>query len=228
MSTNVDRPRARALTIGLETRFTEEMASLRAAGWASPVTAAATDEHDAVSYHLAIRADGCAAALVRITLASPSVLAAWSGGRAPVPAGRSVAELTRGVVAPEWRRLGLYRLAMLETMLRLRSLGATTATAAIEPEFPGRGFLARLGFRDRGAPVVFDDHPRCGTLAQSVCLEVTEAGEEGWRELRAREIAALTREGYLVDSDLPLVTLQWGGGGPRRAPVHRAVIYRAE
>ena len=91
---------------------------------------------------------------------------------------------------------------MLETMLRLGRLHVTTATAAVEPEFCGRHFLERLGFEPVGDPVLFDDHPRQGTLAQCLQLPLTVALEERWHELRAHEVTGLASRGYLVESDL--------------------------
>ena len=91
---------------------------------------------------------------------------------------------------------------MLETVLSLRQLGARIATAAVEPEFPGKAFLADLGFVDVGQPVLFDDAPRRGTLAQCIALEVSLAAdvcppdraflEGGVRGARADVLCALT------------------------------------
>jgi hypothetical protein len=92
---------------------------------------------------------------------------------------------------------------MLESMLRLRALGVTTATAAVEPDFCGRHFLARVGFLPVGTPVVFDDHPRQGTVAQCIQARIALAQEERWHELRRQELLGLAEQGYVVDSDLP-------------------------
>jgi hypothetical protein len=204
------------LTVRLERTFTEEMATLRLRGWAERVTDAAAERYDRDSHHLSVRVDGRAVALVRITLGPVSALADWSNGRAPLPRGTDVAELCRGVVVPAWRRVGLFRLSMLESLLRLRGLGAATAIAAIEHDFCGRHFLARLGFERIGVPVVIDDHPRRGSLAQCLQLTVTAALEERWHDLRCQQLVGLAEQGYLVDSDLPLARLL--AGSPLRRP----------
>jgi len=191
------------LTARLERCFSEEMEALRRDGWDPRPAGCASDEFDDRSHHLVVRLDGRPVGMIRITMAEPSVLAVWSRGRAPLPRGHDVAELTRGVVLPPVRRFGIYRLAMLETVLRLRGLGARVATAAVEPAFPGRPFLADLGFADVGQPVLFDDAPRRGTLAQCIALDVSVAAEPRWEEMRARQIERLLRNGYELDAEVP-------------------------
>jgi hypothetical protein len=212
---NTSRTTKTTLTVRLEHEFTDEMAALRRSGWSEGVAGAVGDAYDRDSHHLAVRVEGRAIALVRITPGPGSALSDWSHGRAPLPQGPAVAELTRGVVAPAWRRVGLYRLAMLESMLRLRALGVTTATAAVEPDFCGRHFLARVGFLPVGAPVVFDDHPRQGTVAQCIQARIALAEEEGWHELRRQELLGLVDQGYVVDSDLPDVASSLSLAGQR-------------
>jgi len=194
---------SRVLTVRLERRFTPAMEAVRRGGWATGPTASACDEFDEVSAYLTVSQAATPVAMVRITIGGRSVLATWSRGRAPLSHGPDIAELTRAVVVEPLRRLGLYRLAMLESVLRLRALGARMATAAIEPEFPGRRFLADLGFAPVGVPVLFDDHPRSHTLAQSILLMLDARGESRWRELRHRQIELLLAAGFAVDSDLP-------------------------
>lgn len=190
------------LTVRWGQGFTAAMDGLRRDGWFAGRVGAATDEFDAVSYHLVVAIEGAVVGLVRTTLGPRSVLDAWSEGRSPLPRGAMVAELTRGVVAPSVRRLGIYRLGMLESVLRLRVLGATMATAAVELDFVGRRFLARLGFVEVGAPVLFDDHPRQGTIAQCLMLPLDGWREAGWGAIRQTLIQQLAEGGYRVDSDL--------------------------
>jgi hypothetical protein len=190
------------LTVRWGRGFTEAMAGVRRDGWFAGQVGAGTDDFDAVGYHLVVAVAGAPVGLVRTTVGPPSVLQAWSGGRCPLPRGATVAELTRGVVAPAVRRLGIYRLAMLESLLRLRALGATVATGAVEPDFVGRRFLAGVGFVEVGAPALFDDHPRKGTLAQCLVLPLDAWKEASWNAMRRTLVGELTACGYRVDSDL--------------------------
>ena len=154
------------------------------------------------SFHLVVRQSGRPCSLVRITRGPTSPLLAWSGGRAPLPSNPSVAELTRAVVTPSLRRLGIYQLSMLETILRLGTLKALIATAAIEPEFSGRSFLVQLGFFDVGTPMLFDDRPRRETLGQCIRLNLVPDKKVQRLALRERLLAQLLDRGYRVDSDL--------------------------
>jgi hypothetical protein len=200
------------LTVRLTRRFTADMDALRGGGWVPPAAGTARDEFDARSHHVVVSRPGLPLGMVRITMADPSVLAQWSSDKVALPRGPGVAELTRGVVAPSVRRLGIYRLAMLETVLRLRTVGAWLATAAVEPEFPGRAFLAELGFVDVGRPVVFDDAPRSRTLAQAIMIVVDAHQEATWETMWRRQVDGLLSAGYEVDSDLwPAAPLTSGG-----------------
>ena len=192
------------LTVRLEHDFTEAMDDLRRDGWEQRPPVSARDEFDDDSHHLVVRLGPRPVAMVRTTIAERSVLVTWSRGGAPLPIGPDVAELTRGVVAAPVRRFGLYRLAMLETVLRLRALGARVATAAIEPAFPGRPFLTALGFVPVGDPVLFDDHPRSRTLALPLVLNVDARHEARWDALLSQQLARLLVAGYELDSELPL------------------------
>ena len=167
----------RLLTVRLAPQFTMELDALRRDGWEVCPADSARDEFDDQSVHVIVSDGDQPVGMVRVTLDGRSVLGTWSRGRVPLPHGPDVAELTRAVVAEPVRRLGIYRLAMLETVLSLRALGARLATAAIEPDFPGRRFLLRLGFLAVGAPVVFDDLPRSRTLAQPIVLTLDARGE---------------------------------------------------
>jgi hypothetical protein len=201
------------LTVHAEPRFTTEMDILRRDGWDTCPAASARDEFDDLSWHLVVREGGCLVAMVRITMADRSLLSTWSVNQTPMPHGHDVAELTRAVVAAPRRRLGLYRLAMLETVLRLRALGARLATAAIEPDFPARPFLRVLGFAPAGEPVVFDDLPRSRTLAQPIVLAVDGRARLRWEEMRRAQLERLSDAGYVVESAL--------GGSFVSTTVHR-------
>lgn len=190
------------LTVRWGQHFTAAMDELRRDAWLAGRAGAAIDEFDAVSYHLLVAIAAAPVGLVRTTLGPRSVLHAWSGGRSPLPRGETVAELTRGVVAPTVRRLGIYRLAMLESLLRLRALGATVATAAVEPDFVGRRFLAGLGFLEIERPIPMDDRPRRGTIVQCLMLPLDAWREASWSAARQTLIQRITESGYHVDSDL--------------------------
>jgi hypothetical protein len=194
---------ARELTVRWAPAFTMAIDALRRTEWLGGDHGDSHDEFDPISWHLTLSIEGELVAAVRTTVGPPSALQSWSEGRAPVPHGAGVAEITRGVVASSVRGLGLYSLTMLETVLRVRALGATSATAAIEPHFVGRRFLTGLGFVPKGDPVVFDDRPRRGTLVQCLALVVEPGAEGAWKASRETLVQRLTERGYHVDSGVP-------------------------
>jgi hypothetical protein len=140
--------------------------------------------------------------MVRLTPGNTSVLQHWSDGRASLPATGEVIELTRGVVAPGYRGLGLYSFLMLEAMLRASQLGARAATAAVEPDFFGRRILRELGFTDVGEPLIFRDTPRDATVAQGIRVDVSPRRIAAWRVMWTQQMATLERRGWRADSDL--------------------------
>jgi hypothetical protein len=188
------------LTVRLERRLTNELDALRRDGWDACSALSARDEFDDESVHVVVSEQDRAVGMIRVTLSDRSVLGTWSNGQAPLPHGADVAELTRGVVVESMRRHGIYRLAMLETVLSLRGLGAGAATAAIEPDFPGWPFLRQLGFLAVGAPVVFDDFPRSRTLAQPIVLGIDPGSTGRWEDMRGIQLERLLAAGYAVQS----------------------------
>ena len=193
------------LIIRLEHELTADMEILRREGWFEPLDESSRDEFDQDSLHLTMWLSGRPVGMIRATRGPLSPLLTWSSGRAPLPSDPSVAELTRGVVDPAMRRLGLYRVAMLETVLRLAAIEILVVTAAIKPEFPGRFFLAELGFLNLGTPILFDDRPHQGTYAQCIRLDVTPDKQRKWFALWQCQTTQLLQHGYLIDSDLPMV-----------------------
>jgi hypothetical protein len=191
----------RLLTVRLTSQFTMDLDVLRRDSWETCPAGSARDEFDDQSLRVIVSDGDYPVGMMRITLGDPSVLGTWSRGRASLPHGPDVAELTRAVVAGPVRRLGIYRLAMLETVLSLRALGARLATAAIEPDFPGRRFLLELGFLAVGAPVMFDDLPRSRTLAQPIALTLDARGELQWEAMRRAQHHRLLAAGYIVESE---------------------------
>lgn len=54
-------------------------------------------------------------------------------------------------VAPDARRIGVGSMLVFETAQRVREAGGTHLAATVQVDTPGQAFLARLGFRERGA-----------------------------------------------------------------------------
>lgn len=94
---------------------------------------------------------------IRISSSTSSILKHWSNNKFPFPYATNIAELTKGVVSHEYRLKGLYKLMLLETLLRLPELGYSMATAAIRPSLSHRSFLEMLGFKEYQKTILFGD-----------------------------------------------------------------------
>ena len=184
------------LDVRIDRSFTTEMEKLRVLGWSGEQFVAAKDHFDERSHHVVAIVNGAMVGMIRMTEAEPSVLQEWSEGMATLPHGPGVLELTRGVVHPGHRGLGLYRLMMLVSMLRGAESKFELVTAAVEPDFFGRKFLAELGFMDKSAPIPFHDLPREVTPAVCILAEITTQNIARW-------IAMLSDHVRLLE------TLQW-------------------
>jgi hypothetical protein len=157
------------IRVAATTKFTSEMEKLRRTGFhnSSPETSSC-DEFDTLSIHvLAIIRDEIVG-MIRLTLKPPSVLQTWSGWKAPFPHGEGVIDVTRGIVAKQWRGFDIYKLLMTETMIKAKVLGAKTAVAPIEPHFQHRIFLSNIGFQNAAEPLNFNHPPIGETVGQ--CL----------------------------------------------------------
>lgn len=186
-------------TVGLvnEQQLDESMELLRATVLGhQPGTT--RDEFDARSSHLVVYAGSTPVGMVRTTTAAPSLLAQWANGRWALPVGHDVVELTRGVVASDWRRHGIYRLLMLAVMAYLDPSAVRTATAAIEPDFVGRRFLAGLGFEVRGRAQLIDDAPRTLTYVVPIIATVDAARVARWRAMFDTYLARLAEGDFMV------------------------------
>lgn len=130
------------------------MERLRQEYFGSPV-----DQFDMVSFFVTAFLDDVAVGMIRVTPPGTSVLMQWTKGSSPLPVNEGTYELTRAAVhrSHRHRRVKIFELLMIETMLRLRQLRADAATAAIEPRFVGKSFLHRLGFEEVGTPIPFHD-----------------------------------------------------------------------
>ena len=159
------------------------------------------DEFDAVSSHVVASVDGELAGMVRLTRRPLSVLAVWAIGESYLPDSREAAEATRGVVARKWRGMGLYKLLMSEATCLCHHWGVPQVVAAIELDFPLRGFLERIGFRCVGRPTPFRSAPREKVECQVIVQEPANALRAA---LEAREscVRQLATKGFLVGPSL--------------------------
>lgn len=110
---------------------------------------------------------------VRISSSTHSILQHWADNQFPFYQDSNknqMAELTKGYIAKDYQNKGLYKLAMLEILLRLPKYGYTKACSAVRVSFPHRGFLQSLGFVEYEKTILFHDTDACFEVIP-ICLD---------------------------------------------------------
>jgi hypothetical protein len=138
------------------TKFTSEIEKLRRTGfYGSSSETFSSDEFDTRSVHVLATIQDELVGMIRLTPEPPSILQKWSNGKAPIPNGEGVIDLTRGVVSKKWRNFDIFKLLICEAMIKAKDLGGEIAVASIAPHFPHRAFLTDIGFQNAGEPLIF-------------------------------------------------------------------------
>ncbi len=143
------------------------------------------DDFDKDSFFVVAEADGQLIGSIRLTPSEKSSpLNTWAHGKSSLAKGKSVVELTRGVVHPAKRGMRIYRWMMLRAVREALKDNYEIATAAVEPEFNLKPFLHLLGFEDVGKALPYDDAPRHGTIAQPLVCYLRKSAPR-WNEIEA-------------------------------------------
>jgi GNAT superfamily N-acetyltransferase len=209
---------ARSILIEVRGNFSDEMERLRREysdrNWPGGVS---EDEFDRDSVHVTAFVEGELAGMVRLTSRPLSVLSAWAVGQHQVPVGDDIVEATRGVVARKWRGIGLYKVLMAEATRYCHHRHVSRVVAAIEPDFPLRGYLEWIGFRPVGPPSWFHNPPNGATHCQVILQEPALAVGVASAAL-AGCIAELGKRGFSIRSSVLDVvslsqSLQQSAGG---------------
>lgn len=104
------------------------------------------DEFDDRSEFIVASSGPEAVGIVRLTGGAAGPLQKWCENNCPLPAGKEVVQMTRGVVHADFRGQRIYKCMMVCAIEYAHKSGFSTATAAVEPTFPNRAFLEELGF----------------------------------------------------------------------------------
>jgi predicted GNAT family N-acyltransferase len=154
------------LRIGVE-EFSDELELIRRDAYR--LSFSSFDEFDRASAFIVARVNDKAVGTVRLSSYPASPHSKWCDEPWPLPVGPEIVELTRGVVASKFRGQGLYRAMMTRCIHECRRRTFAFATAAVEPEFKYRGFLADCGFQNVGQPITFTDFQRLWVLQPIMC-----------------------------------------------------------
>jgi len=129
---------------------------------------------DQKSIQMSLRFDNILAGIVRYTPHFPSVVKGWSATASFIPESEGFVDITKGVVAPEFRRLGLYRLLMAATAVHASTLGfhqmqGIVSKMELLPVWIDMG-CERLGREDH----IFERHPIGPVPAQCISLNLVQ------------------------------------------------------
>lgn len=146
------------LVVGVCNKLSPDMQRLRVSGFRQTVSP--RDEFDGQSYHpvyLWIRRSGILVALFRMTFpgtSQKSLIDTWTGKRLPnVPRGNRVAEISRGVVAPNWRQHGVYRFVVSSMLRFAMTRDVSHVNVILAEDCLARGLFAQYGFQELSDPL---------------------------------------------------------------------------
>lgn len=190
------------VTVTVGSECTPDMERLRRVGFPPRLGVQFTvDEFDDRSSHVGHWVGGVLVGLIRLTPGPDAMFERWTVGEAVIPTGAAVVDLTRVVVAPEFRRMGLFKLIMLDALLRAAADGYTTVVGATKP---GREILPamyQMGFGPSGPVVLFHD-PTSGPFEIQPCVVRGVPNRvSSWRGMYAEVRDKMATNGYDVDAD---------------------------
>jgi len=144
------------------------------------------DEFDDRSEHVCIWSASLPLAAARLTPGPRSVFETWSQGKAAIPTGSSVVDISRVAVRPEVRRLGLSTIVLLESLCRASERGFQFIVGATTPKGALAELLGRLGFDEAGGVVELVESQGQRVSVQPMVLAPTERVVRAWRDLLAQ------------------------------------------
>jgi hypothetical protein len=195
----------KALTVSEEHRFTAEMEALRREGNPpQPPRSDAADEFEGRSVHVCYRVDSTLAAMTRLTAGPKAMFEMWTAGAAEIPTGPDVVDLNRVVVAVRFRGLGLFRLVMVDSLLRSVQRGFVSVVGATKPGREIVPAMLEMGFQAAGPEVMVTDPVNGRFPIQTYVVWEVSQHEGRWREMFSEQRKRLGEVGYRVDWNWPV------------------------
>lgn len=192
----------RKLILGLETELSLDMSILRDGAFRKEVPDEPIyDPFDDGSVHILARVDGEPVCMARVSPWPVCPMGSWlklAESPNPFPTGAGSVELTGTVVSPDYRNRGLYRLLMLATLLYCRTAGYSSASAAVEPDFPACAFLEQAGFQTQPEPLLFVSQIGDRLTALPYWLDIAAPLPARWRALLEEQCRACAQHGLEV------------------------------
>ena len=195
----------KALTVSEDRVLTAEMESLRREGNPPPPPRSdAADEFEGRSVHVCYRVDDGLAAMTRLTAGPKAMFETWTAGAAEIPTGSEVVDLNRVVVAVRFRGLGLFRLVMVDSLLRSVEKGFVSVVGATKPGREIVPAMVEMGFEAAGPEVMVGDPVNGRFLIQPYVVWDVSRHEGRWREMFSQQRKRLGEVGYRVDWSWPV------------------------
>lgn len=157
------------------------------------------DHIDGKSSHFVLYHNSKMVGSVRISSSQDSILKLWYNQQYPYPIGPGIAELTKAVILPTYQCNGLYKLMMLEVLLRLPLLGYSMVNASVRPTLLQRPFLRELGFVEHNKTLLLRD-AQANFEAIPICLKYIDAALVKEKYLAHTE--RLNQKNIIINSDL--------------------------
>jgi predicted GNAT family N-acyltransferase len=160
------------------------------------------DEFDERSEHVTLWDGSAAIATARLTSGPDGVFEQWSRGKAKIPTGSHVADISRVAVRPDVRRLGLSSFVILECLRRAAErhfqvvVGATTREGALYD------FLRRTGFVEAGSAVELLESQGQRITVQPMAVLVSPHLVRIWREMQEESQRRLAINGCSLRRDI--------------------------
>jgi hypothetical protein len=141
------------------------------------------DEFDGRSSHVCHWSGEMLIGMIRLTPGPDSMFERWTARKAVIPVGADVVDLNRVVVATQYRRMGVFKLIMLDSLLRAATGGFNAVVGATKPRREILPSMYQMGFESTG-PVVLLRDPTSGPFEIQPCA-VFEVGSRValWREM---------------------------------------------
>lgn len=188
----------RPVLIFTQNDFTPEIDQLRQICFPSIVpVVTAKDEFDERSQHIIVQIQGKVAAYGRLTPGPNAVFEKWMRGKATIPTGTNTIDLSRCLVSPDYRGLGLLDLVFLAGLNVANEQGYHYVVGSVIPHEKVGPKLYRLGFVNAGKPLYEDEPNEPNILVQPLMCDITKSAHL-WSSVFLKQKAYLQSKGYDV------------------------------
>jgi predicted GNAT family N-acyltransferase len=185
------------------TRCATEILDLRTAGYSTREydvgnIATMADEFDERSDHVSVWLAKTPVATARLTPGPRSVFEQWSQGKANIPTGEHVVDISRVAVRPDMRQLGLSSFVVLEALNQAAQRDFQFVVGATVLEGALLNFMTRIGFEAAGDIVELLESQGQRVRVQPMVLTPSPDLVRLWHDTHDDCLRRLARHGLIV------------------------------